>query len=129
MSAIIDNNMVSLLSLALDAAGMRQQAIAHNIANVNTPGFRRVAVSFEQQVAALEQRGMRSVTGAPPSLADLAGIRPHFIAADPAGAATGVAGKNAAASGATLAAIAAMASMLMTALRSRACATPSPWRH
>lgn len=86
MSAIIDNNMVSLLSLALDAAGMRQQAIAHNIANVNTPGFRRVAVSFEQQVAALEQRTMHAAAGSAPSLADLAGLRPRFVAADAADA-------------------------------------------
>jgi flagellar basal-body rod protein FlgB len=86
MPAIIDNNMVSLLSLALDAAGMRQQAIAHNIANANTPGFQRVAVSFEQQVAALQSRGLRQAGSAAPSLADLAAMRPRFVAADPAGA-------------------------------------------
>jgi flagellar basal-body rod protein FlgB len=30
---------------------MRQQAIAQNIANVNTPGYQRVGVSFESRLA------------------------------------------------------------------------------
>lgn len=36
---------VQSLSLALDEAALRQQAISSNIANVNTPGFRRLDVS------------------------------------------------------------------------------------
>jgi flagellar basal-body rod protein FlgB len=38
------------LSLAMDEASLRHQAIASNIANVNTPGYQRVDVSssFEQ---------------------------------------------------------------------------------
>jgi len=40
---------VQSLSLALDEASLRQQAISSNIANVNTPGFKRldVSASFE----------------------------------------------------------------------------------
>ncbi len=37
-----------LLKQALHACALRQEAIAHNIANVNTPGYRRIDVSFEQ---------------------------------------------------------------------------------
>lgn len=33
------------LSLALDEASLRQQAISSNLANVNTPGFKRMDVS------------------------------------------------------------------------------------
>jgi flagellar basal-body rod protein FlgB len=33
------------LSLALDEASLRQQAISSNIANINTPGFQRLDVS------------------------------------------------------------------------------------
>ena len=33
------------LSLALDEASLRQQAISSNIANINTPGFKRLDVS------------------------------------------------------------------------------------
>lgn len=35
------------LDRALQASGMRQQSIANNIANVNTPGFKRSDVSFD----------------------------------------------------------------------------------
>lgn len=75
MLSIIDSNATALLSLALDAASMRQQAIAHNIANVNSPGHQRVSVSFESRMAAL-----RSPDGqvAQPSLGDLSNYRPAF---------------------------------------------------
>jgi flagellar basal-body rod protein FlgB len=46
MSFFIDNPTVNLIGLALDATVLRQQAIAHNIANANTPGYRPVAVNF-----------------------------------------------------------------------------------
>jgi len=55
MVAIVDNNTVDLLKLALDAAGMRQQAIAQNIANANTPGYQRIGVSFESRIEDLKQ--------------------------------------------------------------------------
>ena len=35
------------LTTALDAAAIRQQVIANNIANANTPGFQAQRVSFE----------------------------------------------------------------------------------
>jgi flagellar basal-body rod protein FlgB len=38
------------LSLALDAAVMRQQAIATNIANANTAGYVRQTISFDRQL-------------------------------------------------------------------------------
>lgn len=75
MVSIIDGNTSALLSLALDAAGMRQQAIAHNIANVNTPGYQRVSVSFESRFAAMQDGG-----GA---LGDLASLKPTFQYAEP----------------------------------------------
>ncbi|ODB95133.1 flagellar basal-body rod protein FlgB [Candidatus Thiodiazotropha endoloripes] len=36
-----------LVNLALDVASLRQQVIAHNIANANTPGYQPQKVSFE----------------------------------------------------------------------------------
>lgn len=47
----IDSNTVALVSLALEGTTLRHQAIAHNIANANTPGYRPVAVNFEEQMA------------------------------------------------------------------------------
>lgn len=75
MLSIIDSNTSALLSLALDAAGMRQQAIAQNIANANTPGYQRVSVSFESRLASLRD-GAGNV--AAPSLASLGDYRPAF---------------------------------------------------
>jgi flagellar basal-body rod protein FlgB len=52
---------------ALDAASLRQQAIAHNLANVNTPGFKRQDVTFESQLshALLEHRTARNADESP----------------------------------------------------------------
>ncbi len=37
-----------LLSRLLDVASLRHRVIAQNVANVNTPGYRRLAVDFEE---------------------------------------------------------------------------------
>lgn len=39
---------LDLLSRVLDGASLRQQTIAQNIANVNTPGYRRLDVAFDE---------------------------------------------------------------------------------
>jgi len=41
----------TVLSKTLDAAAARQKAIANNIANVETPGYKRSYVSFENELA------------------------------------------------------------------------------
>lgn len=75
MTTTIDGGMLGIMSLALDAATMRQQAIARNIANANTPGYARAGVSFEQRLDAL--RGTIG-TGQAPSLSALTSARPRF---------------------------------------------------
>lgn len=75
MVSIIDNSTTALLSMAIDAAVMRQQAIAQNIANASTPGYQRVSVSFESRLAAMATDLPK---GAAPSLADLSNYRPAF---------------------------------------------------
>jgi len=42
--------LLQILHKALDAGWMRQQVIANNIANVDTPGYKRWDVSFEKQL-------------------------------------------------------------------------------
>lgn len=54
MVPLIDNGLIALTGLALDATVMRHRAIAQNIANANTPGYRPVEVSFETHVRALQ---------------------------------------------------------------------------
>jgi flagellar basal-body rod protein FlgB len=48
--AMIDkiNNNTSILEKALDAAWMRNETISNNIANVNTPGYKKSYVKFEE---------------------------------------------------------------------------------
>lgn len=50
MTESIEAVTMRALGLALDAAALRQQAAAANIANVNTPGYVPVAVTFEAQL-------------------------------------------------------------------------------
>ncbi len=41
-----------LLERSLQASSLRQQVLANNIANMNTPGFKRARVEFERELAA-----------------------------------------------------------------------------
>ena len=45
---------------ALDASALRHQTIAHNLANANTPNFKRQEVQFETQLAQTLDAGKRS---------------------------------------------------------------------
>lgn len=83
MSSIIDPATSALVGMALDAAAMRQQAIAHNIANANTPGYRRMSVSFERQLDALRDGDGEVRMASPASLGE---ARPVFTTAADEGA-------------------------------------------
>lgn len=43
---------IAALDSALGAAGMRQQVLANNLSNVNTPGFKRSDIKFDGVLAA-----------------------------------------------------------------------------
>ena len=43
--------MIEYLEAAISGASLRQATIAGNIANINTPGYRRAAVAFEKHLA------------------------------------------------------------------------------
>ena len=47
MSFAVSDPVGSVLAAALDGVSLRQQVIADNIANVDTPGFRASSVDFE----------------------------------------------------------------------------------
>jgi len=42
---------IDLLAQILNGASLRHRVIAQNVANVNTPGYRRLEVSFEADLA------------------------------------------------------------------------------
>lgn len=54
-----------LLEASLDSSMARQKAIAHNVSNLDTPGFKRFLVDFEKQIQhSGEQQLAMAVTGA-----------------------------------------------------------------
>ena len=63
MSLGMPDAVSSVLATALDGLSARQNVIADNIANVDTPGFRARAVEFESNLAAAIQRGEMPANG------------------------------------------------------------------
>jgi len=45
------NNIADLLEAGIRAEALRQRAIASNVANLETPGYRRIDVKFEELLA------------------------------------------------------------------------------
>ena len=55
---IQDSTVIDLLAAGMRAESQRQQTIANNIANINTNGFRRSEINFEEALAkALDKNG------------------------------------------------------------------------
>lgn len=82
MTQPIESITTAALALALDAAALRQQAIAGNIANANTEGYAPMGVSFEDQ---LEDARRALETSGRLDAASLAGVRPALHALPAAG--------------------------------------------
>ena len=52
------NNIVDILAAGIRAESLRQKTIANNVANLQTPGYRRFEVKFEELLAkALDSSG------------------------------------------------------------------------
>lgn len=58
---LLNSNAFQLLIRSVDTAALRQKVYANNIANVDTPGFKRSEVQFEQLLQ--EQINAREVVG------------------------------------------------------------------
>jgi len=54
-----DMNILTYLEAATRAEGVRHKAIANNVANLNTPGYRRYDVRFEEVLAKLIESGKK----------------------------------------------------------------------
>lgn len=50
------DGVIGVLTRALSASSLRQGVIAHNLANFNTPGFKRYTVRFEDEVGRALER-------------------------------------------------------------------------
>ena len=51
LDSLLKSTQVSVLEKALSASSLRHKVISNNIANVNTPKFKKSEVSFENQLA------------------------------------------------------------------------------
>lgn len=69
----MDTNLpgLSLLTQVLDSASLRHRVISQNVANVNTPGYRRLEVAFEADLA----KALATPDGG-------ASVRPRVVAED-----------------------------------------------
>lgn len=58
MSGWLDTPILNVLAKSLDASSLRQKVLADNVANVDTPGFKRSDVDFQAALAsALGEQG------------------------------------------------------------------------
>lgn len=70
---------VNLLDKAADASWMREKAIAHNLANVDTPGYKRQDVEFELTLKrAITKTKQNNVINAATNL-DAASLQPKVF--------------------------------------------------
>lgn len=78
---ILNNRTVAILAKAMDAASLRQQVIANNIANANTPGFKRSTVVFEEilRSALDEKTGQKREGQASPGVERLNEVQPRVV--------------------------------------------------
>jgi flagellar basal-body rod protein FlgB len=56
---------IDLLARVMDVAALRHRAVAQNLANLNTPFYQRVDVSFEDDMASLLGSGASGAPGKP----------------------------------------------------------------
>ncbi len=58
----LNETLLPLLSKSMDAYALRQKAIANNVANAETPGYRRLEVEFEEQLQEVMRRRRNTLT-------------------------------------------------------------------
>jgi flagellar basal-body rod protein FlgB len=57
---VLNQTNMGVLSRAMDASMLRARTISNNIANVTTPGYRRVEVNFEEELKnALDKKNLQ----------------------------------------------------------------------
>jgi len=62
-------SMVDLLEAGMKAEGARQKTIASNIANIETPGYRRLDIKFEELLTkALKSSGRKTISDIEPEI-------------------------------------------------------------
>jgi flagellar basal-body rod protein FlgB len=63
------NSIIAIIEAGIKAEGLRQKAIANNVANLETPGYRRIDVKFEELLAkSLDSSGSVDLSKLEPQL-------------------------------------------------------------
>ena len=68
----MDSSISAIISKALDGLTLRAEATAQNIANANSPNYRPVRVSFEEELASAAKGGELSIRSVEPKLHEAA---------------------------------------------------------
>ncbi|TVQ66266.1 MAG: flagellar basal body rod protein FlgB [Balneolaceae bacterium] len=67
----IDSNHSQLLARAMDTYSLRQRVTAANIANIDTPGYKKKEVKFEDELRRVQEAGkMSRATGITPRIVE-----------------------------------------------------------
>lgn len=77
---LFDDLINTILTKQMDACTLRQRVIADNIANVNTPGFKKSTVNFQQQLQAALGSGSGSMKTSDPRHIGTGGSRLQNLA-------------------------------------------------
>lgn len=80
--SILGNLSLQVLYQGLEGTRVRHEAIADNLANVDTPGYKRKVVRFEEQLAAALERGKYFVRGSDSvrrMSPDLSTVQPEIV--------------------------------------------------
>lgn len=84
LEKLLNARTIRMLERAMDGAALRQKVIANNIANVNTPDFKRSDVQFESILARNLPDGARMAATHPCHLPLASGepgnVRPRLVA-------------------------------------------------
>ena len=63
------NSIIAIIEAGIKAEALRQKAIANNVANLETPGYRRIDVKFEELLAkALDSSGLVDLSKLEPQI-------------------------------------------------------------
>ena len=80
---LFDSPVMVALSRQLDSSTLTQRVIANNVANVNTPGFKKSQVSFREQLRqALDAKAPALATSNPRHIggaADISKVAPRVV--------------------------------------------------
>ena len=79
LERLFANQAYNDLKAALSIAARRQAAIAQNIANADTPGYRRVIVTFDEELFAASERRLTVRSPQTPVLTTAAILDPRHI--------------------------------------------------